>query len=234
MGRLNRVTRSACTLAMMLAVVSIASTVAHSQPATPSSGIEAFFAALPGDWIGTVSQSTDGKFSDTKYFHVATKQLTPDIFETVFTYYRLDEKTGAPVLSGVSGMATKIDDSGLATNTLIGKGDIMVEPNSWKTETHEITELLRTAPAGGLEGTGSGKISVIGMPLNAGKNGKVKGYTSTWSVTDDVLSISQRFKVAFKVFLFSKSYTITADYTAKRGTDIVGLMKDAKAALPPP
>lgn len=232
MGNMNRVVTTGNAVVIMLTAVLLVATAGYSQPASESSGIEAFFHMLPGDWIGTVSQSTDGKFSDTKYFHAVTKQLSPDIFETVFTYYRLDQKTGAPLLVGVSGMATKIDATGTATNSLTGKGDILVDVNSWKPETHELTELLRTSPTGGLVGTGSGSIIVIGMPLNLGKNGKVKSYTSTWAMSDDVLTISQRFKVDFRVFLFRKSFAITADYIGKRGSDIVGLMKAARAELP--
>jgi hypothetical protein len=217
---------------IVLAAVLIASTVGCCQPASQPSGIESWFESLPGDWVGTVSQSTDGKYGDTKYCHAATKQISPDIYETVFTYYRLDAKTGAPVLSGVSGMATKIDTAGTATNSVTGKGDILVDVNNWKPETHEVTEFLRTSPTGGLQGTGGGSISVSGMLLGLGKNGQVRGYSSTWSVSNGILTISQRFTVRFKAFLFSKSFTITADFTAKRGTDLVGLMKAAQARGP--
>jgi hypothetical protein len=232
MSRVVSVMKMVWVPAVALIFVLTALTVGHCQPASQSSGIESFFAVLPGDWIGTVSQSTDGKFADTKYFHAITKQLSPDIYETVFTYYRLDEKTGSPVLSGVSGIATKIDAAGTATNSVTGKGDILIDVNTWKPETHELTEVLRVSATGGLEGTGRGSIVVIGMPLNVGKNGKVQNYSSTWSVSNDVLKISQRFNVGFRVFLFSQSFTITADYTAKRGSDLVGMMKAAEAQLP--
>jgi hypothetical protein len=230
MSRGTFVAQTVCVPAIALIVLMITSAVGHSQPVTESSGIESFFRRLPGDWVGTVSQSTDGKAGSPKYFHSVTKQLSPDIYESVFTYYRLDDKTGDPVLVGVSGMATKIDTAGTATNRVTGKGDILVDVNTWKPETHDLTELLRTSPTGGLVGTGGGSISVTGMPLGLGKNGKVQGYTSTWSLSNDVLSISQRFKVGFRVFLFRKSYTVMVDYTANRGSDIIGLMKAAKAA----
>lgn len=221
-----------CVLVTVLTVVLIASTVGYSQSAFQPSETGCFFESLPGDWIGTVSQCTDGKFGDTKYFHAATKQLSLDTYETVFTYYRLDAKSGAPVPAGVSGIATKIDTFGTATNSTTGKGDVLVDVDTRKSETHELTEVLRTSPTGGLQGTGSGKISVTGMPLGLGKNGKVQGYSSTWSVIDDVLKISQRYNVSFRVLLFRKSYTITGDYTAKRGSDILGLMKAAQVIGP--
>lgn len=224
------VMRMVCVPAIALAVLLMISASGCCQPASQS--IESFLMNLPGDWVGTVSQSTDGKFSDTKYCRASTKQLSPDIYETVFTYYRLDAKTGAPVLSGMSGMATKIDAVGVATNSVTGKGDILVEVNRWKPETHELTEVLSICPSGTLQGTGSGSIRVTGMPLGLGKNGKVQGYTSTWSVSNDVLTISQRFTVKFKAFLFSKSFTITAEFTLKRGSDILGLMKSAQPQEP--
>jgi hypothetical protein len=224
--------RMVCVTATMLAIVLVVSTAGYSQPATESSGIESFFEKLPGDWVGAVSESTDGKAASAKYFHSVTKQLSPDIYESVFTYYRLDDKSGDPVLVGVSGMATKIDSAGTATNTVTGKGDILVDVNTWKPETHDVTELLRISPTGGLVGTGGGNISVTGMPLGLGKSGKVQDYSSAWSVNNDVLKISQRFTVGFRIFLFRKSYTVAVDYTAKRGTDILGLMKTAKSELP--
>lgn len=226
--------RTVCVSAIALIVLVITSATGNAQPVTESSGIEGFFAKLPGDWVGSVAESTDGKAGSAKFFHSVTKKLSADIYETVFTYYRLDEKTGAPVLVGVSGMATKIDTAGTATNTVTGKGDILVDVNTWKPETHDLTELLRTSPTGGLVGTGGGNISVTGMPLGLGKNGKVQGYTSTWSLNNDVLKISQKFNVGFRVFLFRKSYAVTIDYTAKRGTDIIGLMKAAKSERPKP
>ena len=217
-------------LMILPAVALITSTAGYCQTATQPS-IESFYESLSGDWVGTVSESTDGKFSDTKYFHAAIKQLSLDTYQTVFTYYRLDANSGAPVLVGVSGMSTKIGTDGAATNSVTGKGDILVDVDSWKPETHELTEILRTSPMGGLQGTGSGSIRVTGMPLGLGKNGKVQSYSSTWSVDNDVLRIGQRFKVRFRILLFQKSYTITADSTANRGSDILGLMKTAQSEL---
>ena len=212
-------------------VVLIASSLAHSQPASACGDIARVFESLPGDWVGTVLQSTDGKLGDKKYFHAVTKQLGSDTYETVFTYFRLDGTGGALVPAGVSSIETKIDAVGTATNCMTGKGDILVAVNSWKPESHEMTEVLRASPTGELQGTGSGSISVVGMPLGCGKNGKVQSYSSTWSVSNDVLKISQRFNVEFRLLLFCKSVLITADYTAKRGSDILGLMK---AAVPQP
>jgi hypothetical protein len=53
----------------------------------------------------------------------------------------------------------------------------------------------------------------------------VEDYRSTWSQSNGVLRIRQYFKVKFKVLFFSKRYTFIADYSARPGNDIVGLIK---------
>ena len=103
MSRGVSVVRICCLPLIVLAVVLVASAVGYSQPASQSDGIESFFAKLPGDWVGAVSETTDGMVGSAKYFHSVIKQLSPDIYESVFTYYRLDDKIGDPVLAGVSG-----------------------------------------------------------------------------------------------------------------------------------
>ena len=89
--------------------------------------------------------------------------------------------------------------------------------------------MLRVSPSGGLEGTGRGRITVSGMPLGLGKHGAVQDYGSTWSQHDGVLTMSQHLKVKFTVLFLSKRFSIIADYTARRGSDIAGLMKAASA-----
>jgi hypothetical protein len=183
-----------------------------------------------GEWIGTCVQSTDAKATDNKYFHAIIKQSGPATYETVFEYYRLDPQTGAPITVGATTMATTVADNGTATNRVIGQADVLIDPKTLKPEQHDLSEVLRVSPSGGLEGTGSGTIKVSGMPLGAGKSGRVRDYRSTWSQTNGVLSLNQRLKVKFKVLFFSKSFAIIADYTARRGSDIVGLMKSASAS----
>jgi len=43
-----------------------------------------------------------------KYFHAIVKQLSPDRYETVFEYYRLDPQTGAPIQVGATTMSTTV------------------------------------------------------------------------------------------------------------------------------
>jgi hypothetical protein len=228
-------------LAIVLLLTSLAAPVAHGQPGSsvpPSDAAEpkaapdnvaTFLHSLVGEWIGTCVQSTDAKAAEDKYFHAIVKQLSPDSYETVFEYYRLDPQTGAPIQVGATTMSTTVARDGTATNRIIGKADVLIDPATRKPEQHDLSEVLRVSPRGGLEGTGSGTIKVSGMPLGAGKSGQVREYRSTWSQRDGVLSMSQHLNVKFKVLFFSRRFAMVADYTARRGSDIAGLMKRASS-----
>jgi hypothetical protein len=226
-------------LAIALVLTLLVSAVGYAQPGAPPNGaaqpsappasVASFLHSLVGEWVGTCVQSTDGKAAENKYFHAVIKQPGPDTYETVFEYYRLDPQTGAPLTVGAAIMTTKVAPDGTATNTITGSGQVLLDPKTSKPEQHDLSEVLRVSPSGGLEGTGSGTIKVSGMPLGAGKHGKVRDYHSTWSQSNGVLSLSQRLNVKFKVLFFSKSFAIIADYTARPGSDIVGLMKSAAA-----
>ena len=87
---MNRVRVIVCTLAMMLAVSSMTSSFGYAQPVVQANEVSGLIHQLIGDWIGTYEQLTDGKKADTKYFHAVIKQSSPDTYQTVFEYYRLD------------------------------------------------------------------------------------------------------------------------------------------------
>ena len=61
-----------------------------------------------------------------------------------------------------------------------------------------------------------------GMPLGAGKSGKVRDYKSGWTRGNGNLIITQELKVKFRVLFFSKSFSIVAKFIAKE----VGLAQD--------
>lgn len=226
--------RNIRTLTTALTLIAIACRFAHAQVPGQPKDIASFFVGLTGEWVGSVTQATDGKLAETKYFRVSAKQTAPCVYETTFCYYRTDAKTGSAVEAGTSIITTTIDATGTATNCIAGKGDILVDGCNLKPETHALTELLKVSPTGGLQGTASGCISVSGLPLNAGKNGKVQDYLSTWILEGDTLKINQRFKVSFAVLVFRQNHKVVADYTAVRGTDLAGLIRNtqSKAAGP--
>ena len=218
----NRICRAA---AIMLAIAT--SVAGYANPPASPRDIADFFRETIGEWVGTVDQYTGGKKTDTKYFHAVATQTSPETYEAVFEYYRLDTKTYAPVQVGVTSMTIKITTEGTASTTMTGKGDVSLDPTTAKPEEHQLSQVLRMAPSGRLEGKGSGKISVGGTTLDAGKNGKISNYTSTWTLDNDGLRISERLRASFRLLFITKHYDIADDFKARRGSDITGLMMSA-------
>lgn len=198
----------------------------YSQTPTPPKNIAAFFQEIIGEWIGTVEQYTGGEKADTKYFHGIIKKANSDTYETVFEYYRFDKESQKPVEVGVTTITTKITTDETAICTITGKGTVFINPKTQKPAKHTLTEVLRMTPSGSLVGKGSGKISISGITLGAGKNGKVSDYTSTWVLKDGVLSISEQLKVTFKILFIKKHYDIVDNFVAKRGSDVMSLIKN--------
>ena len=227
MRQLTLATRAFIASAVVFVVALIASTVGYPQPAAETNDVMGFIHSLIGEWIGTYEQFTNGGRAETKYFHAVIKESGPDTYQTVFEYYRLDEQTGAPIRVGESSMTTRIASDGTATNSITGKGQVLIDPKTSKPEQHNLSEVLRVSPSGGLQGSGSGRIRVSGLTLGMGKNGKVKDYRSAWTMSNGALKISQQLKVKFRLLVFSKSFVITAEFTGNRGSDIAALMKNA-------
>ena len=119
-----------------------------------------------------------------------------------------------------------------ATNSITGNGQVLIDPKTSKHEQHDLSEVLHVSPSGGLQGSGSGRISVSGMILRMCKNGKVKDYRRARTMSNEARKISQELKVKFRLLILSKSFGITAEFTGNRGSDIVGLMKSAEGRGP--
>jgi hypothetical protein len=210
---------AAVALGLVLAIAA----AGHAQPSVSPQGDAAdFFRKAVGEWIGTCEQSTDGKQAENKYFHAVIKQVDACSFSGQFDYYRFDTKTGSPLRIGQSTFAVTIEPDGTARSKITGQGVVMVDKDP-KQQKHELLEVL-TCTGGGLQGKGNGTISVSGMPLGLGKNGKVKNAASVWSINNDVLTMSQSLKVGFRALIFTKSFKFDARYTARRGTDVASLM----------
>lgn len=208
---------------LLLPAVSLAQQSAVS-PAVPSGASAGeFFKSMVGEWIGTCEQSTNGVPADNKYFHVVVKQLAPDTFDSKFEYFLVDKKSGAVNRIGESAITTKVLPDGTVKNQITGSGTVLVE-NKPKSQNHDLQEVLAVSPTGELTGKGSGKVSVSGMPFGVGKNGKIQAADSIWSIQDGVLSIQQNLRVGFKALIFSKKFSMTAKYTARRGSDVAKLI----------
>lgn len=212
-----------------LSIFLTASRLSHAQ----SCNTAEFFHKVVGDWIGVCQQTTDGEKADDKYFHVAVRKTGDNAFESHFEYYRLDPKSGAPQRAGESLVSTTIGPDGAACSKIKGSGTVMVF-SSLKTQRHEVCETAKSDGANGVHSEGKGTVCVNGMPLGLGKNGKITSTKSTWTLSDGTLSIHQVLKIGFKALLVGKSFDMTADYKAKRGTDVAGLMtgKSAISAQP--
>lgn len=225
--RAGRVAVVALSLAVAVSAASFA------QQASSKNDARTFFRSIVGDWIGTCEQSTDGEQADNKYFQATVREVNPNSFNTRFEYYRLDKSTGKPLRIGDANVATTIGSDGVAKSKIVGSGTVLVEEKP-KPQKHELIETLSSTRPGTLTGTGTGTVSVSGMPLGLGKNGKVKGSKSVWSLNNGTLQIDQKLNIGFRAFVFNKNFTIQANYTAKRGTDIASLMnKNVRVSAKP-
>lgn len=211
-------------------VVLLSSVAGFAQAAASQDDARSFFNAIVGEWIGTCEQSTDGQKADDKYFHTLIKQQDDGTFVSKFEYYRLDVSSGKMLKIGDSTITTTIRPDGVAQNRITGKGIILVN-NKPKNQEHEFTEELTNAGGDSLNGVGAGKISVSGMPLGLGKSGKIQNETSQWNLKDGVLDIDQSIKAGFRAIIFTKTFNVTAHYSARRGTNVASIItKRAQAS----
>ena len=221
---------SAIALFAMVVSVLIIISVAYSQPNPSRGDARAFFRSLAGEWVGTCEQTTDGEPAENKYFHAIVKQIDNDIFESRFEYYRFDTKSRTAVRAGDAVITTTIGPDGIARSKATGQGTVLVN-NQPKNQKHELSEVLSYAENNSMQGQGSGTIKVSGMPFGLGRNGKIDNATTTWSLNSGVMTVHQTLKAGFRALFFMKHFEIVAHYSAKRGSDIAGLIKrDAQVA----
>ena len=182
-----------------------------------------FYRSITGDWVGTCEQNTDGQPAEKKFFCANIRQTNPSTFESRFDYFRIDAATGKAVRAGDASVVISINPDGAAAARIVGKGTILVDHKP-KPQQHEFTETQVCRSPGTLEGVTSGTIKISNMPLGLGKNGKIRSGRSSWRFSGDALSIDQKLTVGFRVLFFSKNFDVEAHYTARRGSDIAGLI----------
>ena len=83
---------------------------------------------------------------------------------------------------GESIITTTVDSDGTATNNITGDGQVLINPESSRPEQHDLSEVLSVLPSGGLQGIGSGHISVSNLFLGIGGKGAVTDYHSVWTM----------------------------------------------------
>lgn len=177
---------------------------------------------MSGDWVGTYKQSTNGQAGPESYFKVTVKEGASGTYTAHFEYYNLDAKRALQQI-GASDATTTITSPTSATSKIVGTGEVMVDCKA-KRQQHDITENL-TWNCGTMTGRGSGSLKVSGMPLGLGKLGKVRDDQSTWQICGDTLTVHQAMSVVFRALFISKSFRVTVDYTATRGTDVSKVIK---------
>src|SRR5205807_9804534 len=74
----------------------------------------------------------------------------------------------------------------------------------------------------------TGKIAVAGMPLNLGKNGKLRKVTATWSLQDELLIGRMSVEAAFRALLITRRYRFESQFRAQRGSDVQAVASLAK------
>lgn len=201
--------------------------VAPAQP-SPSTCAADFFRSIVGDWVGTYEHSTNGEQAEDTYFKFSIKQADQNSFNSEFWYYRLNPATGSPEPAGNATIKSTVKADGSIESITAGTGTILVEKKP-KPQTYDLVETLCNSECG-LTGKIGGKVSVSGLPLGVGKNGRVYAGSSAWTLDGDVLTIQQSLKAGFKILLFSKSYSLLASSKATRGTDVAALMKKVRIA----
>lgn len=194
-----------------------------SQLGPPQASAGAFFASAVGEWVGMCEQTTDGDAADDKYFRAVVTKVDEDTFESRFEYYRFDREAGAPLRVGDMLVRTTVNPDGTAVNTVTGQGTVLVDYDP-KPQEYELSEVLTCTGPNSLEGRGSGRVKVGGLPFGLGKNGRISEAESTWSLADGVMTVHQSLKAGFRVLFFTKSFHIEAYYTAERGSDVAALI----------
>lgn len=199
--------------------------ISNMQPvdAASKADICKVFDKMTGEWVGVCDQKTDGEELDRQYFVVNVKKTGEDVYQSKFSYYIRNEKTGSPEPAGSMLIVTVLKADGRVVNRINGEGRVMFNGKP-KTQKYEIIESIILVPDGTIRSSGSGEICVDGIPFGLGKNGKLTDTKSVWRFYNGVFSICQEVNAKFKALFVSKSYKFRAEYSASKGSNISEFM----------
>jgi hypothetical protein len=178
-----------------------------------------FYARVLGDWVGSTVSRVNEDAPVTGYFHLVITRVDANTFREEYIFYRVLSDTGALERSGTQTFVTTIASDGTIQRSYRGSGTILIDGKP-KKQSFEASGAVRSTGPDHLEAEGQGKISVAGMPLNAGKNGKLLKATTTLSREEDTLSGATRFEASFRVLFFSKRYRIDIKLRGQRGDKV--------------
>jgi hypothetical protein len=177
-----------------------------------------FYTHVLGHWVGTTVSRLDTAEPVTGYFHLLITRVDENTFREEYTFYRIHPKTGVLERSGTQSDLTTIASDGVIHRTSQGSGTVLIDFKP-KNQSFEASGEARFTGADHLEVEAKGKIAVDGLPLNLGKNGKLKA-TATWSLEKDKLISQTHAETSFRVLFFGKRYRIETQLRAQRGANV--------------
>jgi hypothetical protein len=189
----------------------------HPSPQTPAA--QQFYTHVLGQWVGTTVSRLDGAQPVTGYFHLLVTRVDDKTFREEYTFYRVHPKTGVLECSGTQTDLSTIVGDAVVHRTCKGSGTVLIDFKP-KNQAFEADGEARFASPEHLDAEVKGKISVDGMPLNLGKNGKLRKATASWSIEEGKLVGQTQVETSFRAFLFTKRYRIQTELRAQRGTSV--------------
>jgi hypothetical protein len=195
--------------------------VASSGPCLPTPA-EQFYTRVSGQWVGTTISRLDDAPPVTGYFHLTVSRVDDHTFQEEYTFYRIHPKTGVLERSGTQIDLSTMEGAGALRRSCKGSGTVLIDYKP-KNQRFEASGEARFTSPDHLEAEVKGKIAVDGMPLNLGKNGKLRKATASWSLEDGQLIGQTAVETSFRALLFTKRYRIQTELRAQRGTSVQAL-----------
>lgn len=178
-----------------------------------------FYTRVLGHWVGSTVSQVNQDPAVTGYFHLVISRMDENTFREDYRFYRILPNTGALELSGTQTYLSTIAGSGAIQRTCQGSGTILIGGKP-KNQSFEASGAVHFTGPDHLESEVQGKLAVEGMPLNSGKNGKLRKATATFSLEADRLIGQMRFEASFRVLFFSRSFRIESQLRGQRGDNV--------------
>lgn len=188
-----------------------------------------FYTRILGDWVGTTVSRVNEETPVPGYFHLVITPVDANTFREEYLFYRVLPDTGALERSGTQTFLTTIASNGTIQRTYRGSGTILID-GKLKKQSFEASGAVRSTGPDHLEAEGQGKIAVAGMPLNAGKKGKLRKATASLSLEGVKLIGETRFEASFRVLFVSKRYQIEIKLRGQRGDNVQTIAGRAPAS----
>jgi hypothetical protein len=192
--------------------------VATDMP-NPITDAHQFYVRVLGDWVGTAVSRLGGAEPTMAYFHLVFSRLDANTFREEFTFYRIHPQTGVLAPSGTQSVLSAIGADAVIRQSCRGSGTVLIDMQP-KNESFEARGEARMTGPELLQAEAEGRIAVDGMPLNLGKNGKLRKATASWSLQDDKLTGVSRVETSFRGLILVKRFRMETQLRAERGSDV--------------